>query len=74
MDFKIFGYIDKLNKNTEEGYYVTSTFGEEITILTANKIIHKKVYFLSDMEKKLYEALLETFKNEIPKEFFELKY
>ena len=45
---------------------------EEITVITENKKIQsRKDYF--GTEGKLYEYLLELFKEEIPKEFFELR-
>lgn len=69
-DDKGYDYLKTINDSTGEAYFYVPFIWEEITVITENKKIQsRKDYF--GTEGKLYEYLLELFKEEIPKEFFE---
>lgn len=71
---KFYSLLDTFkSKDETEGYYSVSAFNEEITMITTNKIIHKKVSYLLPDELEMYEKILDLFKNEIPKEYFEYR-
>ncbi|WP_304179519.1 hypothetical protein [Leptotrichia trevisanii] len=70
---KLSDLIEKVNSSKQEGFYPVHGFREEVSMITANKKIHQTVAYLTDDRRELYDFLLTLFKNEIPKEFFEIR-
>lgn len=63
-------YLEIINNSKAEAYFYVPLIWEEITLITENKKIQsKKDYF--GTEGELYEYLLDLFREDIPKEFFE---
>ncbi|RRD37588.1 hypothetical protein EII29_11145 [Leptotrichia sp. OH3620_COT-345] len=76
----IYPILRKINADKTEGFSVALPYAEEIGIITEKKKIHKKINYnygqfgnFSNEEIELYAYLLGFFKDEIPKEFLELK-
>lgn len=71
-DTKGYGYLKTINEGEGEAYFYVPFIPEEITLITENKKMQlRKDYYGSEGE--FYEYLLDLFKEEIPKEFFELR-
>ena len=71
-DAKGYGYLKTINESKGEAYFYVPFIPEEITLITENKKMQlRKGYFATEGE--FYEYLLDLFKEEIPKEFFELR-
>ena len=71
-DTKGYGYLKTINEGEGEAYFYVPFIPEEITLITENKKMQlRKGYFATEGE--FYEYLLDLFKEEIPKEFFELR-
>ena len=70
---KLYDLIEKVNSSKQEGFYPVHGFREEVTIITENKKIHQVVNYLTEDRRELYEEFLKLFRNEIPKEFFEIR-
>lgn len=71
-DTKGYGYLKTINEGEGEAYFYVPFIPEEITLITENKKMQlRKDYYGTGGE--FYEYLLDLFKEEIPKEFFELR-
>ena len=71
-DAKGYDYLKTINESKGEAYFYVPFIPEEITLITENKKMQlRKDYYGTGGE--FYEYLLDLFKEEIPKEFFELR-
>ena len=71
-DAKGYDYLKTINEGEGEAYFYIPFIPEEITLITENKKMQlRKDYYGTGGE--FYEYLLDLFKEEIPKEFFELR-
>lgn len=73
VEKKLLELVKEVNASKQEGIYPVFPFREDVTIITENKKIHQAVNYLTNERRELYETLLNLFKNEIPKEFFEIR-
>jgi len=78
--FKPVSLSSLLRKHTDEkeksndGFDLSSRNPKDmVTLITENEVVHKTSEHLESTEKELYDLVMRTFKNEIPKEYFEYR-
>ena len=78
--FKTKNLTDLLNKHYHEheklkdGFdYSINSPKDMVTIITGNEVVHKVSEDLEGTEKELYDFVMNLFKDEIPKEYFEYR-
>lgn len=78
--FKTVSLESLLRKHTDEKEKSKDGFDlslrnpkDMVTLITENEVVHKTSEHLESTEKELYDLVMRTFKNEIPKEYFEYR-
>lgn len=70
---KSYEYLDAINENVVEGYFMAPLMWEEITLITENKKLFLQRDLWPESVENLYNFLSDLFKDEIPEEYFEIR-
>ena len=70
---KSYEYLDEINKNAVEGYFMAPLMWEGITLITENKKLFLQRDLWPESVENLYNFLFDLFKDEIPEEYFEIR-